>query len=319
MSCSGRFFNPITDPNWDYAFPISVAGIEIGGSLGGNPPLMDISPICVCPGFLGIPAPGIGVTYWNPKYIAEIERSPMCFSSLGGLKLGDMFDMEASEQMATGSINVKEGSKGNVTRMQAHWYQYPLYALMEMFAEFCGNSSTGFNLAWLTEVDPTHQNDVWGAIYAPEAGLFSGLLANAACAADSTAAAVAWPLDPLFWCVGSWGPGYPMTGNAAVTNSPMAANGLVLAKFLEKQFRSGAMLATIGPGAKCSSHYSAVWFKTQLAINQIWPVRGNNVMSKVFPGKSEFTWGLNPPAHQPTNESGYYLLWNGQQCCLTLW
>lgn len=317
-ACSGRFFNPITDPNWDYAFPISVAGIGIGGSLGGNPPLMRMSPICVCPGFFGIPAVGIGVTYWNPKYIAEVERSPMCLSSLGGVKLGTTYDMQHSEQQPTASINTRDNSKGNVTRMQVHWYQYPLYFMMNMFSEFCGNSS-GFNLAWMTEIDPTHQNDVWGAVFAPEAGLFTGLLANSACAADSIAAATAWPLDSLFWCVGAWGPGYPMTGNAPVSNSAMSVNGLVLSRFLEKQFRVGAMLATIGPGAKCKSHYSPVWLKTQLAINQVYPRRINAISSKVFPGKTEFTWGVFPPAHAPTKESGYYLMWNGQQCCLTFW
>lgn len=316
--CSGRFFNPITDPNWDYAFPISIAGVRTGKSMGGDPPMMRMSPVCTCPGHLGIPAVGIGITYWNPKYIAEVERDPMCMSSLGGIKLGAMFDMESSEQQPTASLNTKD-SKGNVTRMQAHWYEYPLYAMLELFTEFCGNSSTGFNLAWISEVDPTHQSDIWGAIFAPEAALFGGLLANAACAADSIAATVAWPLDPLFWCVGAWGPAYPMTGNATVSNSAMAVNGVVLAKFMEKQYRAGAMLATIGPLAKCRSHYTPVWFKSQLAINQIYPVRTNKVKSKIFPGKSEFTWGLWPPANRPTKESSYYLLWNGQQCCLTIW
>lgn len=314
--CKGKMFNPISDPNWDYAFPISVAGVSFGK--GSNPPLMTMPPICVCPGYFGIPAVGIGITYWNPKYIAEVARDPMCLSSLGGMKLANTFDMEASEQQPAGLAEAGT-SNGNTARMQTHWYQYPLFVMLDMFASFCGNSSTGFNLAWMSEIDPTHQNDVWGAIFSPEGALFANPIAQAACAIDSVAAQVYYPLDAMFWCAGSWGSVYPFTGNAPAHSSSQASNGLLLSKFLAKQFRVGAMLSTIGPANYCNSSPSPVWYKTQFRLNQVYPTRVNGVRGPVYAGQSEFVWGLAPPANMPTKEGSNYLIWNGQQCCLTFW
>ena len=38
----------------------------------------------------------------------------------------------------------------------------------------------------------------------PEALLFGNPIAQTACVADSVAATVSQPIDPLFWCMGSW-------------------------------------------------------------------------------------------------------------------
>ena len=35
-ACQGEVFNPINDPNWNNMFPVTVAGISMGG--GSNPP-----------------------------------------------------------------------------------------------------------------------------------------------------------------------------------------------------------------------------------------------------------------------------------------
>jgi len=72
-SCHGSFFNPITDPNWGNLFPITILGVSLGG--GHNPPTLYEPPICICPSrILGIPMIGIGITFWEPLYIAEVQR-----------------------------------------------------------------------------------------------------------------------------------------------------------------------------------------------------------------------------------------------------
>ena len=35
-ACQGEVFNPINDPNWNNMFPVTVAGISMGGGRGGT-------------------------------------------------------------------------------------------------------------------------------------------------------------------------------------------------------------------------------------------------------------------------------------------
>ena len=81
-ACRGEIFNPINDANWNNMFPVTVAGISMGG--GSNPSLMHMDPICLCPGPYGIDMPGIGMTFWEPTFLAEVARTPGCMPPLGG-------------------------------------------------------------------------------------------------------------------------------------------------------------------------------------------------------------------------------------------
>jgi conjugal transfer pilus assembly protein TraU len=56
-----------------------------------------------------------------------------------------------------------------------------------------------FDLAYMTEVDPLWNDDSLAFIINPEALLFGNPIAQTACVADSVAAAVYQPIDPLFW------------------------------------------------------------------------------------------------------------------------
>lgn len=308
-ACHGRFFNPITDPNWKNFFPITILGVKLGPN--SNPPLMYEPPICICPSrMLGIPMPGIGITFWEPLYIAEIERTPGCMSSLGGLNLLPSYRMQAGDQVAAHGHD----DATNMTRMQMHWYTYPIFYLLELFKEVGCLSSSGFALGYLTEVDPTWQNDLWGAVWSPEATLFKSPLAQMACSVDAVASSVAYPLDALFWCQGTGGSTYPMTGNSQHLDSNQTSNMSLLGKFLSKGHRQLMLFGTIGPQAQCFATPMPFIIKSQYRVNPVFPTRTRG--TPVYLGQSEFRWGLAPPANFATRESSYYLIWQGQQCCL---
>lgn len=303
-ACVGKVFNPMTDTDWNYMYPITVMGVKTGP--GFNPPLMYEPPICVCPGIFGIPTPGIGITFWEPLYIAEIERTPGCLSSLGGASILSAYKTLQSEQVNEG----KDG--GPVSRMQMHWYEYPVFAMLDMLKSLVCYSPSGFNLLYLTEIDPTWQDDMWAAIFAPESVLFTSTLAQMACAVDSAASSLNFPIDALFWCAGSWGSVYPLSGNAAHTNSNFTSNNLVLAKFLARQSRLGLQWQTIGPTAICSSHPNPIWLKSQYRVNQVGPFPRRGVPVVIG---STGQLQVPPFANAPTRESTVNLIWQGQQCC----
>jgi conjugal transfer pilus assembly protein TraU len=305
-ACQGKVFNPVTDTDWNNMFPVTIMGVRAGS--GSNPPLMRMPPVCVCPGRFGVPTPGIGVTFWQPLYVSEIERTPGCLSSLGGVNVLPNYGMLGSEQN-----NDDNDTGSTVSRMQVHWYEYPAFAMLELFKSMTCFGPSGFNLSYLTEIDPTWQDDLWGAVFSPESALFANPVAQAACAVDAAAASVDFPLDALFWCAGTWGSVYPLTGNGAHTNSAFTLNNLVQAKFLARQARIGLQWQTIGPSATCFAHPNPVWVKSQYRYNQVGPIarRGKPVVTG-SPGLAQ-----SPPvANTPGRESTTNLIWQGQQCCM---
>ena len=310
-ACPGKTFNPVSDPNWAYVFPITILGAPIGPY--SNPPGMFEPPICVCwSSFFGTPLPGIGITYWSPEYLVEIEKNPGCFSSLGGAKLLSGYEMIGGEK--AGGAHAGDAA-AQASRMQIHWYEYPLYSSLKAFTSLlCKNGSTGVDLAYVTEIDPVWQNDIWSAILGPEAGLFSNPIAQTACALDAAAASVWFPIGTLFWCAGSAGSVYPLSGTAGHYQSDQSSNMLVLAKFVARHHRIGILWGTIGPQNICNQTPAPVWIKNQYRLNHIWPSR--NIMPPVYFGQSEFIWGLAPPANYPTRESSYELIWVAKQCCI---
>lgn len=307
-ACHGQTFNPASDPDWNNLFPITVLGVSVGGN--ANPPQMYVPPVCVCPGIFGIPSYGIGVTYWQPMYIAEIEKIAGCASSLGGQKILDGYDGLNSEQ---GFFLPDKGAAVS-TRMQMHWYQYPIFSILDIFKSMICRSESGFNLLYVSEVDSMWQNDTWAGIFNPEASLFANLIAQAACIVDSVAANLAFPVDELFWCAGTWGAVYPLAGTANQSLYPYQLNHLVLAKFLARQARLGLAWRTIGASAICSAHADMFWVKSQYRVDQTYPInrRGSPLVIGAQPIKQNPFMLTNPPGLDSTVS----LIWQGQQCCI---
>lgn len=307
---SGPSYNPTTDTDWNQMYPITIMGARMG--MGLNPPLMWEPPTCVCPGPFGIPSYGIGVTFWQPLYLAEIERTPGCLESLGGTSAfksgwGSSYASLSSEQVGNnGDLD------SNSSRMQIHWFEYPLFAMLNMFKAYGCFNASGYDLGYMTELDYTWQDDTWAAIFAPEAVFFSDPVLQASCAVDAVASSLGFPITPMFWCQGGGGAVYPLSGNSQHGNSPFQMNNSILAKFLARQARLGLEWATVGPTAWCFAHPTPIWIKEQYRLNQVKPVprRGKSL----YVGGNEV--GQYPTqANFPTRESTVNLIWQGMQCC----
>lgn len=306
--CTGDLFNPMGDPDWNNVYPITIAGVKLSGKDRSDPPLMTMPPVCVCPSyFFGMSMVGVGITYWHPSYLVEIEYRPGCSSTLGGTQLLKGYGKKRSEEADEGS----ESSQTNLK--QIHWYEYPIFSLFKWFADWYCHTSNGYNLLYMTEIDPTWNDDEFGVLLSPESTLFANPIAQAACIIDAVAANVWYPLDPLFWCAGSWGGVYPLSGNAPITNGLPQVNNLVMSKFIARNARLGLGWQTIGPTAQCNSHPNPIWIKSQFRINQVGPlVRHGDTQAIGDLGLLQFPPTANYPG---TGEYTANLLWQGQQCC----
>src|SRR3546814_20902373 len=98
--------------------------------------------------------------------------------------------------------------------------------MLDMFSDLPCLEDDGYDVALMTEVMPTWQSGTLGAIIQPEGILFGNPAAGLACMSDSAAAAAGKVIDPLFWCMGSWGSTYPVAGDIHMGDRVEAWAGL---------------------------------------------------------------------------------------------
>jgi conjugal transfer pilus assembly protein TraU len=311
-TCRGNWFNPLSDPDYNNIFPFTILGVELYSAGNSNPPTMYTDATCYCPTrWFGIYFWGFMVTYWQPIYLVEIGQYAGCGSSIGGEKILDNYDRLNSEQSF--HQDTKEGAA--VTRMQIHWYEYPIFSIMDYANDFaCSNADTQVDLAYMTEIDSGWQSDMWAGVIAPEANLFTSIVAQAACAVDSVAALFSHPIDALFWCAGTWGGIYPLAGNANQSLGTFQVNHLVLAKYLAREARFLKAWMSIGKAAECSPVPNPIWVKTQYRFNQVYPYK-----RKGKPLVAGASWLRQKPpiTNAPTKETTNVLIFQAVQCCVT--
>lgn len=308
VGCKGKFFNPVTDTDWNMGFPITVAGVKTSG--GSNPPLMHESAVCTCPTAYGN-TPGVGLTYWQPNYLAEVQRTGGCFSSLGGKELFPNYRMESSGQGITGDMS--NGNASNVF-MNVHWYKYPLFAVLDLFNGLACRSTGSFDMVDMTEIEKDWNSGSWSELTNPVGLLFATPIGQMSCIPDAIASSLGHPLDTEFWCGGTTGVVYPLSGDAQASNGPAVTNMHDLYKYLLRESHIGLLLATIGPWSKCHPTYLPVWLKSQYRIDPVGPVPYKG--SPIVVGESSFRWNNSPPLNTPTDTSNNYVIWVGTQCCV---
>ena len=311
--CTGTMFNPIADVNWNNSLPVTIAGAAAGTTYPQSP-MMQMPSVCTCPShFFGAPMVGVGMTFWEPVYVAEVERSAGCMSTLGGQKIfGESYSFQDSEQDNTTRSSGAPNGNAKVTRMQVHWYEYPVFSVVRAFSDFGCLSRGAFAVGNFSEINPIHQNDMWAGLFSPETFIFSNWIAQLSCTAESITTMAGYHIDPMVWCVGGMGL-YPLSGNVPHYNSPQMGNMHALAKSLALMHRAGALWQTIGPSATCLAHPNPFLVKGQYRIDPISPVARTSG-APIQLGKHEMLWNF-PPMNYPTEESSRYLIWMAKQCC----
>ena len=281
-------------------FPLRIAGIpiipgriqDVGGSVS--------SPICICKD--PIPRIGIPVSFFEPSRLIEVVKDPYCFPSMG-------FGLTTSGG-TLGGTSGDDGSGNQSTFYQAHYYIFPIYALLELLTDFICLQSTGFDLADLTEVDPLWNNDTLSAIINPEALLFGNPVANLACMADAVTSAVFEPLDALFWCKGSWGNAYPLTGQTG-GDGYVEGSASVAASLIYKLHRQLVLWGSWGQAGLCGYYPAPIWRKSAYRLQIVTPIPS---LYATTIGTTGMLWsfGKNPPF---VGDNFSYLLFKKRECC----
>ncbi len=287
-------------------FPIRIAGIPIIQWPGLEDKNTGGSPICLCKD----PFPRIGITlsFWEPYAIVETTKIPWCFPTVG-LYLPMPFNF-----LNIGSeTSIVSAGSDNTASYQVHWFRYLPWMLLGLFIDaICFQLQAPFDLIYPTEVDPLWNEDTLAMIFTPEAYLFANPLAHAACSADAFAVNLGFPIDILFWCVGSWGQIYPFSKNVPVTDPPQAS-GLAISKMMYKLHRQLMLWGTMGIAGLCGFYPMPIWKKSMYGMFPIYPVPWGK---RFPPGRwSMIRWGIGKDLPIKNRHNWVWMLYRKRDCC----
>lgn len=300
------FIDPINDIVWDCIFPITVMSIPF--DYGEHPPDSNNSDItCQCPGTYGPYDPGWGfiVTFWEPARMMDTVTDAGCFPALG-----TEIDLDNNWGYVGGGT-LKRGV-ANIAFQHFHYYVMPIWGVLDMFTDIpCLSDETTFDLAMISEIRPDWGDDLTAMEIYPETALMANPATVLSCVADAVAATVKRPIDALYWCIGSWGTTYPMTGHITARDY-VAANAGIAAKAMYMLGRNG--LLHDRAMNYCNATVSPIWQKTHWRLQESDPVADNRCHVIGEPGIL-WTDRKNPVGKQ---DNFAWMIFRKVRCCVVV-
>jgi conjugal transfer pilus assembly protein TraU len=310
---NGNVFTRLfTDVCWSCIFPVIIGGLAIGdidrapdGRAEPDPPFL-----CFCstprpPGFeFGVP-----LGFWEPSKLVEMTRVPFCSPTLGGLRL-----QINKSRLLSGDTGVHANETNNKMFYNYHYFSFPLLIILELFTEMKCNAD-GFvdlDLLYLSELDPTWNDDELAFYTAPETVLFANPFAQMACLGDAAMGLAGKTIDDLFWCAGNWGSMYPFSGTTLHSASRPLVSSLQAARVLSALHRRGLAWKTMGDDALCRGYIFPMIPKTQYRLEMYFPVAESDDNHNI--GETPFRWG--EWRNMPGFEDYIYWIWRWDDCCL---
>ena len=287
---------------YECIFPITVAGVTLIQGPMEDPSPSNHAPICICSD--PFPRIGIPVSYFEPSRLIEVVSEPYCFPSFG-------FKGSSGTDGMLGGNKQKNGTTSRRNFMQSHYVIFPILSMLQLVMDFVCLESSGVDYAYLTEVDPLWNSDTLSAIISPEALLFGNPVTNLACIADSVGANFGRPIDVLFWCMGSWGNAYPMSGSQPAKDSYMGDVTAIASKMIYKLHRELILWGSVGNQGLCGNYPMPIWKKTAYRLQ---PVLPEATPEALVIGKTGISWDFMK--NIPNNFNNYSIvLFKKRDCC----
>lgn len=284
-ACHGQFPNLFTDICWDCAFPIKLFGVPVVQSDSQEDyDSGSIPNLCVCtpPGSL-VPKAGWHMSFWEFARQAEVTRTPYCMVTLGmSMDMGINSDM-----MGSGTMDPTNAHGNRTTFRHVHWYINPVMGLMQVLLDSKCLEPSGFDIAYMSEIDPTHSDEELERILNPEAYLFGNVVAQLACSADCIASTISFGSNLLYWCDGCNGTVFPMTGFMPATYGGVQASSLMVHKITAKLHRMLTQWSAAGVNGMCGYTPQINMDKRQYKYSMIYPSAQSSGDPAAYPTTSQ--------------------------------
>jgi conjugal transfer pilus assembly protein TraU len=197
---------------------------------------------------------------------------------------------------------------------------YPLIYWLNLLADFGCLEEGGYDLAYMSEVDPAHNSDSAANFMHPEVFLLANPIAVASCSADCISANTNFPIDSMFWCAGCLGSIYPFSGHVSSHLGAVQASSLLAARTIAKMHRGGAAVRTATDSAAingplCRTEIALKIPKSQYKLQMTYPIsmsKGDFACNPLGMTDMFYNSGKEFPYK---GEDFAYLLWRKRNCC----
>ena len=310
-TCHGKFPNFITDICWSCAMPLTLGRGNIL-SLGQEDIPNPGGFFCACS---SPPKVGVRTGFWEPARLVEVTRTPFCMVSLGGIEIGTGFDTARGSQ-------TPRASKGPIARTSqslyhVHWYSSPIWFFLQVLTDSSCLEEGSFDVAYLTEVDPTWTDSELSLILNPDVFLFANPIAQAACAVDCVAASTGFGRNELFWCGGCQGSIYPLNGFVQSHVGGVQASSLLMQRMAAKMHREMLVWGASGSQGLCGYYPEPLMDKTKYKSQMVYPIpntaKENGRCCQPF-GRTTITTGSGKE-YPVKGEDFSYQIFRKRNCC----
>lgn len=364
--CHGRFINPVTDICWSCLFPMFIGPIpmvfNVGNQKGSTiidstadrapdkailPGIPFVSSgklplgLCTCSERLIAPL-GLMMSWYEPSRFIDVTRTPFCMVGLGGIDLSSGL---SGILPAPGYGDSKTDGQVYSSFYQAHWFLDPIFAILGILDAGCNlGASKSIDLMFMSEVDPTWNDDSLSIIFSPEVVLFTSIPAQLACGIDcigsslpslqldnslivpapyytrpvsaTNPASAANPSKYLFWCGGCQGSMYPLDGNNSDNAYAVQSSILTSLKLNGLVHRMGLEDMTTGTFGMCNNLLPDMMLtKSEWKYSMAYPIpqTAYPVCCNAF-GETDAIW--NTGASFPySGEDFSYVQYHQRDCC----
>ncbi|MHB0992002.1 MAG: conjugal transfer pilus assembly protein TraU [Burkholderiales bacterium] len=305
-TCVGKFPNPITDICWECMFPMTIGSANVISMDQEDTPNPG-NPVCTC----GNP-PNVGtpVSFWEPMRRVDVARQPFCMVSLGGVDLSTGFNAPVHGHET-------RAGQGQSAFYQVHWYIDPMLFYLQAILDDKCLDNEGFDVGYLTELDPMWNDDEMTRMLNPDIYLFLNIPAQAACAADCVTATAGFPSNTLYWCAGCQGSLYPLDGNIQSYVGGAQGSMLEAERMVGKMIRQGTMAAASGEQGMCGYYPQIIMDKSDYKFQMLYPIpQTTQISGKCCQplGRSTVLWGSGKE-FPFQGEDFVYEIFRKRNCC----
>ena len=248
-------------------------------------------------------------TFWEPARIIETTKDPNCMMAEGQGEGEREGESDPTDLTTYGTDHDNDNAEGPTTFFNAHITtpDFIQDSLTENNTR-CWHTGTGDTTDYLSEDDSTWNDEAVAAVMYPEVFTANNLSAVLLCMLDSTTSQFGFPIDPFFWCMGSWGSTYPIGGHVG-TNELITGSIAAAARAIYLGGRTGRILDTAS--YYCFNFPMLIWIKSYFKFQ---PVKPTTRKSAIYIGQSAALWESELNA-STCNDNFAWVLWRKRSCC----
>lgn len=268
---------------------------------------------------------GLPLSFYEPARHYDVTKTPGCL-----VGLGTEIPMSDLPGGGKGMSSPKIGSGGNYKSFNhVNVYVDPLLYWLDILTDNPCIEQKGFDLLYFTPADICWTDESMCSFLQPESFLFGSMPAIAACAADATLQtgmqyfdapdpASQYFIQSTYWCVGSQGNTFPLTGfNEYSPGRDLADAMLTGQRMFNKLHRELLVWGTSGTSGLCGYYPKPMMDKLDYKVQLLFPrPQTEKIFSRCCQmfGVSTTLWGSGK-SWPVTGEDYSFMVFRRRDCC----